>query len=82
MLHSHSRYWNIWHWHPSISPLAAILRHYINIIWHYGWHILCKAKSQIILPISCIYHQTIFWKCLPAAASNAYSFVSSARSNA
>ena len=31
----------------------AIPRHYINIIWHYGWHILCKAKSQIILPISC-----------------------------
>jgi hypothetical protein len=61
---------------------VAILRHYINIIWHYGWHILCKAKSQIILPISCIYHQTVFWKCLPAAASNAYSFASSAGSNA
>jgi hypothetical protein len=44
--------------------------------------ILCKAKWQIILPISCIYHQTVFWKWLPAAASNAYFFASSAGSNA
>jgi hypothetical protein len=77
MFHCNNRYWHIWHWHSSISPLVAILRHYIKIVWHYGWHSL---QSQIADYIANLMYtiKHVFWKCLRAAASNAYSFAGSA----
>jgi hypothetical protein len=53
---------------------VAVPRHYINIIWHYGWHSLqSQMADYYIANLMYISSKTCILEMLRAAASNAYS---------